>query len=349
MTFYQELQLNQAGSKMIIGNARNRKEKLRHIAVYLFKIFITMAFCITFVTAYSKVFGNDNSIVGVIVLLCIMVFRYADFGFYTPHALGALMAVFGILTFGPRLANMGGPFLGLLVNVVCIFGLMILGCHNVVMVNHSTLVLAYLLLYGYDVSGKAYALRVAAMALGAVLTGIVFYRNHGQKEYKRTLKTLLQEFNIHSSRTRWQLTVTLGVSSVLLIAGLLGIPRAMWAGIAAMSVLLPFPEDLKKRVKGRIPGNIVGGLLFLILYNVLPESLFSYMGVIGGIGVGFSATYGWQAVFNSLGAMAIAVSFLGLPGAIFFRIFNNVLGAVYGLVFEKLFHLSVNRLAAIRQ
>ena len=61
-----------------------------------------------------------------------------------------------------------------------------------------------------------------------------------------------------------------------------------------------------------------------------------YMGIIGGIGVGFSASYGWQAVFNSLGAISIAVGLFGLPGAILLRILNNAAGAIYGLLVQKL-------------
>ena len=33
--------------------------------------------------------------------------------------------------------------------------------------------------------------------------------------------------------------------------------------------------------------------------------------------------------------MAIATAILGLPGAILFRILNNILGSVYGQLFEK--------------
>ena len=66
MTLYQELQLNQAGSKQLIRNTQDKKEKARHIAVYLFKILLTLAFCVAFVTVYTKVFGSDNSIVGVV-------------------------------------------------------------------------------------------------------------------------------------------------------------------------------------------------------------------------------------------------------------------------------------------
>ena len=346
MTFYQELQLNQEGSKSLIRSCSNRKEKLRHISVYLFKIFITMVFCMAFVMGYSSIFGDENSIVGVIVLLCIMVFRYADFGMKMSGSLASLAIIFGILAFGPRLANAAGLFGELAINAFCIFVLLLLGCHNVMMANHSTLVLGYLLLYGYDITGNAYLMRLAAIGTGAVLTGLVFYRNHRKLSYKRTLGDVLREFSIHSLRSRWQLTVTFGVSTAVFLGGLFHIPRTMWIGIAAMSVLLPFRTDMKERVKGRIPGNIIGAVVFLGICLFLPASVFPYIGVIGGIGVGLSATYQWQAVFNSLGAMAIATSILGLPGAILFRIANNLLGSVYGQTFEKISSRFLDRITS---
>lgn len=211
MTLYQELQLNQAGSKQLIRNTQDKKEKARHIAVYLFKILLTLAFCVAFVTVYTKVFGSDNSIVGVVVLLSVMTFRFADFGIHAPHALSSLMVIWGIMTFGPRLANAGNLVTELIVNMVCIFTLMILGCHNVVMFNQSTLLLGYLLLYGYDVSGTQYLQRIAGMAVGGILTGIVFYRNHRHQKYKRTCVIFLRNLTFHSSRTRWQICVTGGI------------------------------------------------------------------------------------------------------------------------------------------
>lgn len=346
MTFYQELQLNQAGSKAIIRNSATKKEKHYHMAVYVFKILLTMAFCMAFVMGCGAIFGSENSVTGVVLLLCVMVFRFADFGIRTSHSVYTMAVIFAILTFGPRLANMCNAGLEFIVNSVCILFLMLLGCHNVLMANQSTLVLGYLLLYGYDVTGKDYQMRIVLMTVGAVLTILIFYRNHRKRTYKRGFLDLFREFDLTSSRTRWQLTLTFGVSSILLIAHLCQIPRAMWAGIATMSVLLPFQSDMKQRIKGRIPGNIAGGTLFFVIYNLLPDALIPYIGVIGGIGVGFSATYGWQAVFNSLGAMTIAVGLLGVPGSIFFRIFNNALGALYALAFQKVVQLIADALDA---
>lgn len=337
MTFYQELQLNQVGSKALIASIKDPKEKLKHFGIYLFKILITVAFCVVFVTAYTKIFGDENSIVGVVVLLAVMVFRFADFGIHTPHAVGVMFAIFGILAFGPRLTNMVHPVIAFFINIICILLLMILGCHNVIMSNHSTFVLGYLLLQGYDVTGHTYTLRLAGLLVGAAVCSFILYRNHKKITYKRNFRHLFKEFTLHSLRTKWYLRLTFGVSTVLLIASLLEFPRTMWAAIAAMSVLLPFRKDLVYRVKYRAPGNILGGVLFLILYTVLPESAYGTIGMIGGIGVGLSASYGWQTVFNSFGALAIAAPVFGLPEAIFLRIFNNAFGSLYGLVFDHAF------------
>jgi len=333
MNFYQELQLNQSASKAVIRQANSVKEKAHHIGVYVFKIFITMLFCVAFVTAYSKIFGSENSIVGVVILLCVMGFRFTNTGLKPSHGILAMILMFIILAVGPRLANSGGLAVQFLVNLGSIFLLMLLGCHNVIFFNQSTLVLGYLLLFGYDVTGHAYHMRLYAILAGAVMTILVYYHNHRKKPYKRTLIDIIKEFHIFSTRARWQITITIGVSLIILITGLLGFERTMWAGIATMSVIQPFQADMGHRVTGRIWGNILGSVIFVILYGLVPETLRFTFGIIGGIGVGISATYGWQAVFNSLGAMTVASEFLGVQGAIFYRILNNVCGALFGYLF----------------
>lgn len=343
MTFYQELQLNQAGSKAIIRNSATNREKVRHTWIYLAKIAITMAFCMAFVMGFSAIFGNDNSIAGVVLLLFLMVFKNADFGICTKHSLAVMGIIFAILMTGPRLANSFGPVGGMFMNIGCIFLLTFLSCHNMLMSNQSTVVLGYLLLYGYDATGKTFAMRSIGLLLGAVATMIVFYRGHRNRSYKRTIKDFFKEFSLHSSRTKWQIALALGVASIMCVTELLHLPRSMWAGIAAMSVILPFEKDARGRTKGRIPGNLLGGIVFLALYILLPPSFLSYAGIIGGIGVGLSATYGWQSLFNSFGAMAVATGLIGLEGAIFFRIMHNICGSLYGQVFYKFFDNCVSR------
>ena len=275
MTFYQELQLNQAGSKNLLKKSETVKEKSYHILVYLVKIAVTMAFCFLFVTIFSILFGNENSIVGVVVLLCLMVFRNADLGIHTGQSTMLLALFFVIMTVCPHLANQLSPVLGMLLNIAALAVLILFGCHNPFMFNQSTLVLGYLLLYGYDVTGKSYQMRLAAMVVGALLTCLVFFRNHKNRTYKRTIKDIVREFDITSSRTKWQLCQILCVPTVLFIAQVCKMPRAMWAGIAAMSAIVPFMEDMLYRVRKRIIGNIAGVICFVALYYLLPQSIYA--------------------------------------------------------------------------
>ena len=132
MTFYQELQLSSTGSKQLIKNTTDKKERRRHILIYNFKVYLVMAFCVAVVTIYSKLTGNGNSVAGVTVLLALLVLRQADFGIRTSHGLICIAGIFAILMAGPRLSNMLPPAGAFVVNSVCIMLLMILGCHNII-------------------------------------------------------------------------------------------------------------------------------------------------------------------------------------------------------------------------
>ena len=346
MTFYQELQLSSVASKQLIKATEDKKERYRHILIYNFKVYLVMAFCVAVVSLYSHFTGNNNSVVGVTVLLAVLVLRQADFGIRTTHGLASIVGIFGILIAGPKLSNMVSPVPAFFINIVCILLLMILGCHNVIMYNHSTFVLGYLLLLGYDVTGKEYTFRVIGLLVGMVICMIVFYKNQRNRAYRRTFLDLFREFDLKSARSRWYVKLTLIVSSAMLFMNLLGLPRAMWAGIACMSVCLPFTEDCIPRSVSRGMFNVVGCLLFIVLYLVLPKSMYPYIGMIGGIGVGYSAGYAWQTAFNTFGALSIASGLFGMPYAVALRIGANVFSAVYTVVCSKGLGLAFTAISA---
>ena len=335
MTFYQELQLSSTGSKELIKKTTDPKEKRKHILIYNVKVYLVVAFCFALVTLFSTVFGSGNSVAGVVVLLALLVLRQADFGIKTTHGLLCIAGIFGILIVGPRLTNTLAPIPAFFMNLVFIMLLMILGCHNVVMSNHSTFVLGYLLLQGYDVIGKEYILRIASLLIGMIICMAVFYKNQKNRPYRRTFLDLFREFNLRSARNWWYVRLTVIVSTALLIMSLLGLPRAMWAGIACMSVCLPFTDDCIARSGKRWQFNIVGCVLFIALYLILPESMYPYIGMIGGIGVGYSAGYAWQTAFNTFGALSIAAGLFGMPMAVALRVGMNVFGAFYTVICNK--------------
>ena len=215
-----------------------------------------------------------------------------------------------------------------------------------IMYNHSTFVLGYLLLQGYDVTGRMYVRRVEGLLVGMILCMIIFYKNQKNRPYRRTFLDLFREFDVHSARNRWYIRLALIASSAMLFMSLAGLPRAMWAGIACMSVCLPFPGDGLERAGKRAAFNIVGCLLFAGLYLLLPKSFYPYIGMIGGIGVGYSAGYAWQTAFNTFGALSIASGLFGMPYAVALRIGANVFSAVYTVVCSKGLGLAFTAISA---
>ena len=336
MNFYQQLQLSSVGSKQWIKSANDPKEKRNRILIYNFKVYLVVAFCFAVVTLYSMVFGSQNSVVGVLVLLVLMILRQVDFGIDTKHSIAVIFMIFAILAVGPRLANTVSAGEAFLVHFICIMAIMILSCHNVIMSNQSTFILGYLLLYGYDVTGHDYILRIYGLLAGAVICSIVFYKNHKNRTFRRGFIHLFKEFHLFSTRSSWYLRLSLGISTAMLIGELANMPRVMWIGIATMSVLLPFSKDMKYRVQRRGPFNILGCMIFLLLHAILPDQIFQWIGLIGGVGVGYSAGYAWQTVFNTFGALYIAEGMFGLKNAIILRIVANVFGSLYAYSFDKI-------------
>lgn len=348
MSIYQALQLNAGGSKNLIRNSQNRKEKIKWSLVYLLKILLTVVFCFSFVTAFSILFGNENSTTGVVVLLILLLVRQADFGINMRGSLLAIFLLFCILAGGPRLANMAPPAGALLVNLVSLLLITVLACHNIIMYNHFTFVLCYLLLYGYDVTGPAYIVRLEALSVGFLLCAAIFYFKHRRQSFKRNFLYLLKEFDFNSTRTQWQIRISLSTATAMFIGALFDFPRVMWIGIACMSIMAPLVNDCAYREKRRAPFNIAGCLLFVLLYQVLPEELLPFMGILGGIGVGFSASYSFQNIFNALGALMIATDIFGLYYAVLLRIAANIFATLYCIVFNKIWEYLRQRIPLLK-
>lgn len=338
MNFYQELQLNQAGSKNLIRNSKSPKEKIYHTIVFLIKIAVTVGFCFFFVTFFSMIFGNENSVAGVAILLSLLAFRQVNLGYDVGQSSFVMAGMFVILIFGPHLANMFGPQIGFLINFSCMMLMTIFGCYEIRFFNHATLLLSYILLYGNDVTGELYTRRMAGLAIGGIWIVLCLYRNHKHIEHKDSLRDVMDAVSINASRTRWHIKVSLGISQAMLIGELIGIPRVMWIGIATMSVIHPSNELRKKNhMFYRFAGNVFGCVLFLGLLAVLPKSMYGLIGVIGGVGVGFCVSYKWQTVFNSFGALGLAMAIFGLKTAIILRVLNNAIAVAFVFVYVPLF------------
>lgn len=190
-----------------------------------------MVFCVAFVTLYGWVFGAENNIVGVVVLLCLMVFRQADLGMRRGQSLLALGLVFLVLAFGPRLANLAELGGELAVHGLSLLVILVLGCHNVGMGNHLTLCWGICCCMAMTWRRRPFPSRLAALAVGCGLTLLVYARNHRADPYWEGIPPCSAPGAWGRRCSRWQLKAAFGVATALVLAHGLGFPRPCGWGL----------------------------------------------------------------------------------------------------------------------
>lgn len=338
MKFYDAMQLGASTLKPMIKETKDEKLKGKYKTALIVKDFLCLLFCLVIVITFSSVFGEENSIVGVVTILCLLTFRFSNFDFCAKQSAGAMFGIFIIFMIFPYIATLVNPILAAIINFISIMIIVIVSCNNVLLANQSTLVLSYLLLYGYEVNNvNVYINRVFGLIVSGVIVTSIFYLKNRKNQFENKFSDIIKNIDFTSDRTKWQLKLCLGICTGMLIGEILHMPRTMWIGFACMSILQPTQEKLDVRYKERPPFVVIGCLLFAVIYLCLSEGIRGNIGMIGGLMVGVSATYKWQTSFNCFGALVAAVPVLGLQGAIFFRIVNNIFGAVYSKIFNKIY------------
>ncbi len=78
-----------------------------------------------------------------------------------------------------------------------------------------------------------------------------------------SIADLLRGFTLKDAQAQWKLQSALAISIAVFVGELLALPRPMWAGIAAMSVLVPYAQQSRARAHQRVVGTVVGIGLFL--------------------------------------------------------------------------------------
>lgn len=344
MSFYQAMQLGACNLKPMIKECDDQSLKRRYITALIAKAILCLLFCMLIVTSYSVIFGAENSIVGVVTVLALLTFRFSNLDFDIGQSALTILGIFGIFMIGPFLASLSGPIMCFIINFICIVTIVILSCHNMTLSNQSTFVLPYLLLYGYEVSNiEGYLSRIIGLAAGGIIVSLVFYFKQRKLYIKNTFSDIIKDVNLKNEHTKWQLKFALGICSAMLIGEYLNLPRTMWIGFSCLAILQPSKEKLEFRYKNRVPFTIIGCLLFGVVYIVLPQKYYGYIGMIGGLMVGLSGTYQWQTVFNCFGALTTAVPLFGLGGSIILRILNNTFAAIYSKLYDKCFEAIYNK------
>ncbi|MDD3205279.1 MAG: FUSC family protein [Lachnospiraceae bacterium] len=265
-----------------------------------------------------------------------------NMGYQTKQATPMILVLFLIVAIGPKLSLMN-PYIGLVVNVICIFSILVLSSHNITMSNHVAFMMGYLMCQGYDVSGVIYGKRVVSLLISAMIVMGMYYVMNRKKEYKRTLKDVFQEIDIHSTRTQWYIKLTLTICMVTFVGNLLHYPRIMWINLVILSLVTPLEEEHRLRRMSRVPATILGAILFFMVFEWwIPTEYHQIIILLAGFGSMFITSYFIKTIYNSFSALIAAVLLFSAKDAMVLRVISNLIGVAIAIVSSYLFQLFFN-------
>ncbi len=344
MSFYTMLQQDPAVLKAAIAAADTTREKRTLCLAMLVRPLLIVAFAMAMIAPLSQIFGSENSpfLVG---LFCILLaVRFVDFGYCIRDSLINLAVVFALLLFAPVGAALLPPVPGMLLNFAAMLVIFVMTTVQPKMGNGGLYSFAYVFLAGSPVTGALLWKRALLVALGFLVCGIIFFCKHRTKHHDTSFLQILRSFRLSDARSCWQIRLALGTSLVLMVGQLLPMEHWIWAGFAGASLLSPYTSgNVGERFTQRIVGTAAGCTVFFLASLVIPLPVLALLGPVCGIVLGFCVDYRYKTAVNCCSALTMAVGVYGLPGAMFLRVCNNLLGVALAAGFALLYEWALNR------
>lgn len=345
-TFYQLLQMDARGLWAAIHATPTSRDKARLGFAMALRSILLVAFAILFIGVLTQLFGQNNT--GLVVAgFCILLgIKHVPYGFHAADSVIALGLVIGAMILSGTITLVDNSLLSLITNFILVTLILVFVANDPPMGNAGLYIFGYLFVSQTPVTGADLTSRCILGLIIWIICSAVLVHKHHSKFSDIRLRDLIEDFSLKNPTSIWQLRLAVGVACVLLIGDLLGIPRGVWLGYACMSVLLPYGEEKGsslKRAGLRLSGVVIGSTLFYLFSWFVPTEYRFLFGPLAGICIGFSNKYIVDSALNCFGALLLAESVYGMGGSAILRIWDNLLGVVFAVIFTALFSYLADR------
>ena len=302
----------------------------------IFKNLFMIACIIISVSLCSMMFGSDNSLTWVGIIVGIMLYWNLDIGINKKEAPIVILALFIFTGIANRIAEIN-PILGIFVNLISIFLIMYIPSEK----PEYKAYIPFILIYIFDQSniavGEDFYTRMVSLVVGGIITGAVYYFRHKNSEEGIHISKIMKDIDITSPRFIISIRMAIGVSIAILIGTLLGLQRTMWISMSVMSLTQLEFETTKERFKHRIVYTLIGAVAFVLLFQVLiPEKYNGLASIILSYIYTFIKDYKHQIIFITVNALSASMLIFDPTEAIGTRILLIISGCMLAMAINKI-------------
>lgn len=259
-----------------------------------------------FVKGFEVIFGSNNSLVGVTIIIAILVLMQEDL---TKNLSSNLMKLLFINLISGVFSNIAthNMYLGLVLNfsILLLIGYSLTSKLNKVMVVPFGL--QYLFMLYTPVAGSDFTKRLVGLATGAILimlVQLVIYRgsknnkkvedseventiNNENKEENEYIR-VLNKFNIHHVRGAYAIRIALLTTISVFIVDFFNLAQGRWIVYTIFSLTELYSEHCRVRSKQRLQGTVIGIIIIMLLFVVIKDNTIRGLIVLLG---GYLDTY----------------------------------------------------------
>ncbi len=296
-----------------------------------------IACIIAFVGIFSSLFGSNNSLTWVSILLGIMLFWKMDIGIDKKEAPIIIVSLYVFTGLANRIAIIN-PFLGFFVNLISIFIIMYVPSFRPEYKPYTPFILCYIFDQSNVAIGHEFYTRMLSLVVGGLMVSAVYYYKHRNSEEKHIkFKDLFTNINISSPRFILSCKMAVGVSIAMLLGTLLGLQKTMWLAVSVMSLTQIDFTHTQKRFIYRIVSTVIGSIIFVLLFQYLiPSKYMAFTCIILNYIYTFVDDYKYQMVFITVSSLSSSMVLFDTTTAVKTRIALVVLGCFLGYFVNRL-------------
>lgn len=298
------------------------------------------------ITLFKKFFGNENSLVGVSIIISALVLLKSDLTKKPLRNLILLTTISLILGLFSFWANLN-IYLGFVLNFVAMSGVGFLLSKNLTKKVIIPYGLQYLFMLYTPVTGDVFSKRVWALVFGAffivVINYITNFKRDKNKEPDKEIDIENKDDPIKDSKNihlRIRYAVRLGLMTALaaFITAYFNLSEGRWMAYTIFSVTELFPEHTNLKVKQRVEGTIIGAIAVVIMFVIFSDTNSRVLiMILAGYLNSFFDEYKHKMILVTISAIASVALSGGILIMALERIGFVIIGAMFAILGNKIY------------
>lgn len=301
-----------------------------------------------FVKVFERIFGSNNNLVAVTVIISILVLMQEDLTKDFAKNLTRLFLINIILGVFSYLAILN-IWTGFIVNFIALSGIGYFLSANMNKVIIVPFGLQYLFMLYTPVTGIEYTKRLLCLGVGSVLIMAVQFLIHRKNDRAKVEKRernqydtfeyiqLFEKYKINKVRAAYAFRIGLLTAIAAFIVSYFELQQGRWIVYTIFSLTELYSENCKIRSKQRLQGTIIGAIIILILFMFIKDNTIRGLIVlVGGYLDSYTTNYRDKMICVTMSVVATVSLVNGTLITALERVFYVLLGIILAVIADKL-------------